>query len=141
MTDSLFVRDVMLLPAQIPVIGTNIILKEALDEMDKFRLGIVCILDSDRRLSGVLTDGDIRRKLLHNQKPLSALFIEDAVDHSRANPVTARPDETLASAVQEMGRRQIWDLPVIDTSGMLIGLLHLHPAVEALLKLQVDEQR
>jgi len=35
-----------------------------------------------------------------------------------------------------MGKKQVWDLPVVDDSGTLLGLLHLHPAVEALLGIQ-----
>jgi CBS domain-containing protein len=32
-----------------------------------------------------------------------------------------------------MEQKQIWDLPVVDDKGTLVGLLHLHPAVQALL--------
>jgi DeoR family transcriptional regulator, catabolite repression regulator len=132
--EPMLVRDVMLPPDRFPVIGEKIILKEALEEMGRSRLGIACIVDLRRKLLGIVTDGDIRRKLLKVQKPLSALFVDDALDHAIRSPITTRPDVTLLDAVRQMGERQVWDLPVVDGDGFLVGLLHLHPAVQALLR-------
>jgi CBS domain-containing protein len=127
------VSDVMLPVGRFPVITPTVILKEALEEMGRSRLGIVCIVDDDRKLLGILTDGDIRRKLLKVQKPFSAFFVDDALDHAIKTPITTRPSVTLRDAVSVMGTRQVWDLPVVDDRGALVGLLHLHPAVQALL--------
>ena len=118
---------------RVPVIGENTILKEALEAMGQFRLGIACIVGADQKLLGILTDGDIRRKLLKVQKPFSALFVDDALDHAIRLPITTMPSDTLGYAVTQMGEKQIWDLPVVDDKGVLVGLLHLHPAVQALL--------
>ena len=131
--ESLLVGDVMLSTDRFPVVAETVILKEALESMGKFRLGIVCIVDDAGKLLGVLTDGDIRRKLLKVQKPFSALFVDDALDHAFREPTTTRAKDTLVHAVEVMGKKQIWDLPVLDDNGKLVGLLHLHPAVEALL--------
>ena len=131
--DSTVVCDVMLPLNRFPVIRERVILKEALEEMGSSRLGIVCIVDEEKKLMGVLTDGDLRRKLLKVQKPFSAFFVDDALDHSIRCPITANPDQTLRFAVENMEEKQVWDLPVVNTSGILVGLLHLHPAVKALL--------
>jgi DeoR family transcriptional regulator, catabolite repression regulator len=131
--ESLLVGDVMLSTERFPVIAKNVILKEALESMGKYKLGIACIVDDDRKLLGVLTDGDIRRKLLKVQKPFSALFVDDALDHAIHEPATTRAQDTLVQSVELMGKKQIWDLPVVDDAGKLVGLLHLHPAVQALL--------
>ena len=127
------VSEVMITLGQCPVISKKIILKEALEEMGRNRLGIVCIVDDDTRLLGILTDGDIRRKLLKVQKPFSAFFIDDALEHAILSPVTIKPDDTLIDAVNLMEEKQIWDLPVVDKNNTLVGLLHLHPAIQALL--------
>lgn len=82
---------------------------------------------------GILTDGDIRRKLLKVQNPLSALFIDDCIEHAILNPVVSSPETSLKEAIIVMEEHQVWDLPVVDENGILIGLLHLHPAVKALL--------
>ncbi len=128
------VKDVMLPLDRFPVVGKTVMLKEALDVMNNLRLGIACIVDNDNKLLGILTDGDIRRKLTQVQKPLSALFVDDALDHAIHSPVTSKPDDTLDNAVEIMEAKKIWDLPVVNEQGILLGMLHLHPVVEALLQ-------
>jgi CBS domain-containing protein len=130
------VKDVMLPLNRFPVIGKTIILKEALDEMNNLHLGIACIVDDNHKLLGILTDGDIRRKLIKVQKPLSSFFVDDALIHAIQSPVTSKPDDTLDYAVELMENKKIWDLPVVDNQGILVGMLHLHPVVEALLKVK-----
>ena len=53
-----------------PVIFENTPLNEALDEMDKFQLGVAYIVNNKNKLVGILTDGDVRRKLSLVQKLL-----------------------------------------------------------------------
>ncbi len=130
---SIQVREVMLPLDKVPVMKGTALLKEALDQMGRFRLGIACLINDEGQLIGILTDGDIRRKLVKVQKPLSALFMDDAIDHAILKPITVSPSEGLDGAVETMGSRQVWDLPVIENDGRLTGLLHLHPAIKALL--------
>ena len=131
--DTMLVSEVMLSLDKVPVIGETVILKEALEEMGRSRLGIACIVDVNNKLLGILTDGDIRRKLLKVQKPFSAFFVDDTLDHAIRSPMTTRPNDTLRDAINLMGEKQVWDLPVVDENNILVGLLHLHPAVQALL--------
>lgn len=133
---AMLVSDVMMGLDRVPAIEENVILKEALEEMGRTRLGIACIVNGDNKLLGILTDGDIRRKLLKVQKPFSAFFVDDALDHAIRSPMTIKPGDTLVHAVEVMEQKQIWDLPVVDDKGTLVGLLHLHPAVQALLNTQ-----
>jgi CBS domain-containing protein len=130
---AMLVSDVMMGLDRVPAVKENVILKEALEEMGRTRLGIACIVNGDNKLLGILTDGDIRRKLLQVQKPFSAFFVDDALDHAVRSPMTTKPGDTLIYAVDVMEQKQIWDLPVVDDKGTLVGLLHLHPAVQALL--------
>jgi arabinose-5-phosphate isomerase len=126
------VGNIMLSLEKFPVVKENAIVKEALEKMDAFRLGIVCITDNDEQLLGIITDGDIRRKLLAVQKPLPAFFIDDAINQAIKNSFTVSSDMSVVEAVNLMEKKQVWDLPVVDDN-KLIGLLHLHPAVKALL--------
>lgn len=132
--NSVLVGDVLISLNRVPVIRETVLLKEALEEMGRTRLGIACIVDVDNKLLGILTDGDIRRKLLKVQKPFSAFFADDALDHAIRSPMTISPADLLSYAVDFMDQKQIWDLPVVDKNGLLLGLLHLHPAVKALLR-------
>jgi CBS domain-containing protein len=126
----LSVMEAVLDTSKFPIVGSKTLLKEALDQMSQMNLGIACLLDDNGCLAGVITDGDIRRKLLKSQKPLSAFFVDDAIDHAIKNPSV----ETLDVAVELMAQKKVWDLPVVAIDGTLVGLLHLHPAVMALLK-------
>ena len=133
---NMLVCDVMISLDRVPVIGESVIFKEALEEMGRKRLGIACIVSEQKQLKGILTDGDIRRMLLRVQKPFSAFFVDDALDHAIQSPLTIAPGDTLINAVRLMDEMHIWDLPVVDAAGVLVGLLHLHPAVEALLGIE-----
>ena len=123
--DNILVSEVMIPLDNFPVILEAVILKEALENMGKSRLGIACIVDKNTKLLGILTDGDIRRKLLKVQKPFSAFFVDDVLEHAIKSPLTIDPSDTLKNAVSLMGEKQVWDLPVVNSQGILKGLLHL----------------
>ena len=132
--NKILVSDVMMTSGQFAVIKQTTLLKEALEDMGKYSLGIVCIVDNENKLCGILTDGDIRRKLLKVQKPFSAFFVDDASIHSIGKPVCCKANDSLNTVVSIMGEKKVWDLPVIDKDQKLLGLLHLHPAVKVLLE-------
>ena len=127
------IKDVMLSLDKFPVVTKNVIFKEVLEEMGNKKLGIACVVDENYKLLGILTDGDIRRKILSIQKPLSSIFIDDCLDHAILSPKTISIDDPIIDAVNLMGENKIWDLPVVE-NGILMGLLHLHPLVNLLLK-------
>lgn len=54
------------------------------------------------------------------------------IDHSIKNPAISKPNDTLSDAVKMMEQLHVWDHPVVNQEGVLVGLLHLHPAVDAL---------
>ena len=126
------ISNVMIPIGEFPVVTEKTILKEALEEMDNFRLGVACVINNDSHLLGILTDGDIRRKLLSVQKPLSAFFVDDAIKHAIVNPIVVSPSHSLYESVVLMGKKRVWDLPVVKNN-KLVGLLHLHPVVKELL--------
>ena len=127
------VSDVMLPLEGTPKTAARTLLKEALELMDKHRLGIVCISDADGVLQGIITDGDIRRMLSNVQKPLAALMSDDVIVHAIKSPITVTASTVLQDAVTVMGEKQIWDLPVVN-QGKLQGLLHLHQAIYRILE-------
>ena len=131
------IKDVMLSLDKFPVIKDTVILKEALEEMSNKKIGIACVINSDFKLLGIITDGDIRRKILSIQKPLSSFFIDDCIDHAILSPKTIDINDTLETAVDLMGEKKVWDLPVLE-NGILKGLLHLHPLVKLLLGKEVS---
>ena len=126
------IKEVMITTDNFAQVSPSDFFKVALDKMSESKLGIVCIVEN-KKLKGIITDGDIRRKLLNVQKPFSALFSDYSIDHAITSPTTCNENETLISAVELMEKKQIWDLPVINDNGDLVGLLHLHAAIKHLL--------
>lgn len=126
MSNNLTVRDKMIGLEKFPVLEHDVTLKKALDIMTKDHIGVACFVDSNKHLVGVLTDGDLRRLILTKQNPLPALLVSRALDFGNSNPTTVKPTELLSSAREIMDSKRIWDLPVVDDSGELVGLLHRH---------------
>lgn len=127
---NLTVSTVMLEKNSFPVIKKDAILKEAIEQMVFHKLGIVCVMGETGDFLGLITDGDIRRMLLTVQKPLSALFMEDVVDHFSAQPTTIHPEMLISEATRLIGLKKVWDLPVVTKKNKLVGLFHLHKALE-----------
>lgn len=127
------IADILLPPEAIPMMPPRTLVKEALEQMSAGKLGLACIVDDGGRLIGLFTDGDLRRLLLRSQKPLSALFADDIIDHARREFTSVGPGTSIADALNLLQEREIFDLPVLDEGGHLQGLIHLHPALRALL--------
>ena len=121
----------LLIPiSKIPVLGEKNILKEALEGMMKHKFGICFCIKKNGKLSGILTDGDIRRKILNVQKPFSALLGDDLILHINKKPKKVLNNSNLDKAFKIMKKNSIWDLPVVDKNNKLKGMLHLHPVVK-----------
>ena len=127
------VGDVLLPIDRSVVLESDTLMRVAIEDMSRKRLGIACIVEADGTLLGVFTDGDIRRLLLHHHKPMSALFSEDIGDHAIRAPKTASPEMPLSEAISLMESSDVYDLPVVSEQGQLLGLLHIHTALKTLL--------
>jgi arabinose-5-phosphate isomerase len=112
--------------SKLPLITREDNLKKALDLMTEKRLGIALIIDSDKKLLGVLTDGDLRRLLLTRQDPLPALLVSPAITYGNRSPKSISVDTTIDLAREKMVTEEIWDLPVVSSDGVVLGLLHRH---------------
>ena len=131
--ENLTVQEVMLSCDQFPVVNQKELLRETIIEMCNFGLGVACIVNTDYKLKGVFTDGDIRRLILKVQKPIAALYVDDVIDYSTKEYKSIMPETSLKNAVLTMEKSNIWDLPVVNEQKYLKGLLHLHPALKKLL--------
>jgi CBS domain-containing protein len=111
---------------KLPIITESDSLKKALDLMTEKRLGIALVVNSDNKLIGVLTDGDLRRLLLTRQDPLPALLVSPAINYGNKKPKSIPSDTTLDIARDLMITEEIWDLPIVKSDGSLHGLVHRH---------------
>ena len=121
----LSVRDVMHGREEIAIAHSDDSLKQVVIAMTHFPHGAACVVDASSRLTGLVTDGDVRR----------ALQAHDDIRGLRAsavmtlNPSTIAPDARLQEALRLMEDRpsQISVLPVVDPAdGVCLGLLRLH---------------
>lgn len=133
--NNLIVKDCMIDINSSPVVKSQQILKEAINQMETHKIGIVNVIDENFKLIGVITDGDLRRTLLREQKPLAALLIEDVDKYIKRSPLTIFDNDLLINSINLMNEKKIWDLPVINDQNNLVGLLHLHTAIKNILNL------
>jgi arabinose-5-phosphate isomerase len=121
------VADVMRRGDAIPAVKEKTALAKALGVMTRGSLGMVAIVDANRRVKGIFTDGDLRRKLgairAHKKARIDDMMTPD--------PRTIRPDALAAAAVELMERHKITQLLVTDEAGILVGALNLHDLFRA----------
>lgn len=125
-------ENIMLTPEKFAQVTPDEFLKVALDKMSESKIGIVCVVEN-KQLKGIITDGDIRRKLLNIQKPFSALFSDYVIDHAIKAPTVCSDQDSITYALELMEKNQIWDLPVLNSKNELVGLLHLHAVIKHLI--------
>ena len=112
----------------LPIVDENTPLKEAILRLSEGRLGTVFLTDAQGKLSGLLSDGDIRRALLGDSFSLDAPSQEFATK----NPMVITDGSMLASdALVLIEKQKIQLLVVTDKDGIIQGALHLHTLVEA----------
>jgi arabinose-5-phosphate isomerase len=123
----LHVEDIMHTGERIPEVTQHARLSEALVEITRKGLGMTAVVDPNRRVIGVFTDGDLRRTL------------DKAVD-IRATPIskvmtvkckTISPKHLAVEALKQMEEFKINALPVVDTHQRLIGALNMHDLLRA----------
>ncbi|OQY59547.1 MAG: arabinose-5-phosphate isomerase [Desulfobacteraceae bacterium 4572_88] len=116
------VRDIMLTGHVVPVVSQGASMEAAVAEVDRPSLGAALVLNADGILTGIVTDGDIRRVIAKN-KAIFNLIVDEVMT---PNPRTVRPDSPAYDALNMMEKYQITVLPVTDASGKVEGILHLH---------------
>ncbi len=112
--------------AEVPAVAPDAGFREVLMEMTAKRLGVACVVDGERRLLGIFTDGDLRRLLERNLNPLELT----AAEIMTPDPKWIAPDTLSTSALHLMEANAITSLPVLDGSMTLIGIIHMHDIIK-----------
>ncbi len=116
------VREVMHAGERLPAVVTTASMRDAIYEMSKKGLGITAVVDSDGRLVGVISDGDLRRLLEKDEQILR----RTAGECMKPGPRTIDGDELAPAALQRMEQNRITSLFVCAADGRLEGIVHLH---------------
>ena len=121
------VRDVMGTGENLPVVGENVSVKEALFVITGKGYGATCIINAEGKLTGIFTDGDLRRLMERLGNDAFTAKITDAMTH---NPKTISPDALAAEAVRIMERSEISVLIAVDGEKP-VGIVHIHELLKA----------
>ena len=116
------VKDLMLTGPSLPLVSEGTSMQEAVKEIDRGRLGTTLVLTSVNKLSGIITDGDIRRLVASGQSFLK-FTVEDVMTK---NPQAIAENSPTYDALNIMEQHQITVLPVVNSREEVQGILHLH---------------
>ncbi len=118
----LLVDDLLHTGADLPVVGEDALVAEALLEMTAKRLGMTAVVDAQGRLSGIFTDGDLRRALDRDtdvqRTRVAAAMTRDCK--------TVAPGTLAAEALHMMQTHKINALLVVDAERRPVGALNVH---------------
>lgn len=122
-----YVEDLMHQGDHIPLVDANAALTDALLEMSTKGLGMTGIVDTQRRLQGIFTDGDLRRALNRGVDLYRATIGEVMT----RNPKTTAPGTLAAELVELMRRESITGVFVVDADRQVLGALNMQDLLKA----------
>ena len=121
------VENVMHAGEALPRVALGILLRDALLEMTRKGLGMTVIVESDGRLAGTFTDGDLRRTLDRGIDVRNASIDSVMTAHGK----TAKPEMLAAEALKIMEDHKINSLVVVDSDDRPVGALNMHDLLRA----------
>ncbi len=123
------VNDVMHANEELPIVREGTFMSHALVVMTEKAMGAVLIVDSEKKLKGLITDGDLRRAL----QSLGNILDLPVERLMTIHPISIKPSELALDALKRMEKRssQISVLPVVDDENHVCGILRLHDLVLA----------
>ena len=122
------ISDVMHRAEEVPRVGADASLSDALVEMSRKRLGMTTVVDGEGRLLGIYTDGDLRRTLDDQHVDLRLTPVVEVMSRT---PITIAPNQLATEAAHRMETHKINALVVIDTERRVVGALNIHDLLRA----------
>ncbi len=121
------VSELMMKDDKLPLALEDDNFTDVIELISQKKLGLAIITDKNGLMTGVLTDGDIRRSLIkyHNVKDLKVK------DTMTVNPKTISPNELAAKALHLMEKYSITALAIADENKKPVGVLHIHDLLKA----------
>ncbi|MEH6561000.1 MAG: KpsF/GutQ family sugar-phosphate isomerase, partial [Marinobacter sp.] len=121
------VADIMHTGDRIPIVNEDTTLSGALLEISRKGLGMTTVVDATGAMTGVFTDGDLRRTL-DKSVDVHTTPMRDVMTR---NGRTIQPDQLAAEALNVMEGLKISALPVVDGQGALVGAINMHDLLRA----------
>ncbi|MBY0532919.1 MAG: KpsF/GutQ family sugar-phosphate isomerase [Xanthobacteraceae bacterium] len=114
-----FIRDIMHSGEKLPLVNDGALMSTAIVEMSAKGFGCVGVLDGTGNLSGIITDGDLRR---HMRADLLTSKVGEVMTK---DPKSAKPDQLASEILERMNASNITALFVVENKKP-VGLVHLH---------------
>ncbi len=111
----------------LPIANENDLFTDVIEVISSHKLGLAIITDNTGLMTGIITDGDIRRNLI-KYKDVQNL---KAVETMTKSPKTVKADSYAASALHLMEKYSITSLPIADENGKPLGIVHVHDLLRA----------
>ena len=121
------VEDIMRKGTAHPIVKENLTVKEVLLKITKARAGSATVVNKKGRLSGIFTDGDLRR---HIEKDKNIL-LKKVKDVMTKRPLTVKNHHLAAEAFQVLRSKRIDEVPVLDEKGRPVGLVDVQDILKA----------
>jgi arabinose-5-phosphate isomerase len=122
------VSDIMRRDADLPTVGVDATLAEAVIEMSGKGMGMTAVVDDRGKLAGIFTDGDLRRSL-ERAPDFRTTRVAELMTR---NPRRIASDRLAIDCVELMERApKVMQLLVVDGSERLVGALHMHDLFRA----------
>lgn len=122
---SLRIGEIMIKGEKIPIVKEDTSLKDVIIEITTKRLGTTCVVNNNGILTGIITDGDLRRLL---ERTLEIRNLR-AIDVMTQNPKVLKETQLASFALQQMENYKITSLIIIDDLHKPIGIVHLHDLI------------
>lgn len=124
------VADVMHKGNEMPLLDENALMRDALLVMSEKMLGCVGIVNSEGELTGIITDGDLRRWMSRDKSP--DLILEKVTSVMTKNPKTISPDALIVDAVNMMNNtgQGITNIFAVQEQKP-VGVIHIHDCLKA----------
>lgn len=116
------IGDIMITGHRLPTVSTGSSMVDALHNMEAGGLGVTLVATDDRRLVGIITDGDIRRMLV-KKTDVDTARVDEIMTPA---PRSVVPETAVYDALYLMETHQITVLPIVDKKGTIQGIVHLH---------------
>jgi arabinose-5-phosphate isomerase len=114
--------DIMHRGERIPVVSEQALIKEALIEMSLKGLGMTAVINNQKKLTGLFTDGDLRR-VLDNRVDIHTATISSVMTKT---PCVAKSDMLAAQALHIMEDKKINGLIIVDNHFTPVGAINMH---------------
>jgi len=116
------VKEVMLTDANIPMVFADDGFNEVIQEINIKNLGATLVVNASKELTGVITDGDLRRAMARGND-IQKLQAKDLMS---STPKTVHQDQSAAEALAIMEMFAITLLAILDKRRRILGVVHLH---------------